>query len=389
MKTFTYKYTFCLLALVLLILGCQEPYSVDNLGEGERIPVVYARITNGSEPQFVKLTYTSSTSDDSSQDIEGATVYVSDTKGNSFYYEEVNPGYYQTERKAFIGEIGEKYTLNISLPDGSTLQSLPQKMPDTIGIEGIEYKIEMQDFFVTDNSGNTEVVPKRGIAYYIVPNNVAGEKVYYRVNTDYYSHSTYISASERETGIFSENRDSVTAATLHYTYYHDCYNYYQSSDLPIFGYLEGDEDLPFEERQVQSQFILYPENGYFGEYLEEGRDFVEWIMLADLYAISEETYSFYKDLKLQLEAPDRIYDPIPNQLKSNMFYVDEPEKQVLGYFEVSSRNRIYNGLYKWVSFGAVSIQSRNYPSSSYYESDCFVSDVQVDTTFGATTPYFP
>jgi ribosomal protein L20A (L18A) len=54
------------------------------------------------------------------------------------------------------------------------------------------------------------------------------------------------------------------------------------------------------------------------------------------YQINSDVYQYYKDLNVQLEAKNRIFDPISFQVRGNIFCVSDAEEPVLGVFEVSS-----------------------------------------------------
>jgi hypothetical protein len=62
-----------------------------------------------------------------------------------------------------------------------------------------------------------------------------------------------------------------------------------------------------------------------------------WIYIVHQYSINESTYRFYRDLKSQLDAGGKIFDPLYTQAKSNMKCITSKQKVILGYFGISNR----------------------------------------------------
>jgi hypothetical protein len=61
-----------------------------------------------------------------------------------------------------------------------------------------------------------------------------------------------------------------------------------------------------------------------------------WIYIMYQYGINESTYHYYRDLKRQLDAGGKIFDPLYVQVKSNLKCTTNPKKMILGYFGLSN-----------------------------------------------------
>jgi hypothetical protein len=61
-----------------------------------------------------------------------------------------------------------------------------------------------------------------------------------------------------------------------------------------------------------------------------------WIYIFHQYAISNQTYQFYKDLNSQLTAEGKLFDPLYTQARGNMICTTNPGKKMLGNFEIAS-----------------------------------------------------
>jgi hypothetical protein len=62
-----------------------------------------------------------------------------------------------------------------------------------------------------------------------------------------------------------------------------------------------------------------------------------WIYILHQYSINESTYLFYRDLKSQLDAGGKIFDPLYVQVKGNMKCTTNQNKMILGYFGLANR----------------------------------------------------
>ncbi len=374
------RYILVLLILVLLFGSCQEPYYNDDLDSSEQIPCVDARITTFYDAHFVKLYYARSYNEETYEDISGANVRVNDDQGNTYSFTELYAGYYQIERGELMGQPGVSYTLIIDLPDGTVIKSYPQVMPDTIGIEKLAYPIITQEDITEDEDGEYYTETTEGYSYQITTRQPDDRKAYYRLKSDFYVHSTYNETGTSEVQVKTTGGDSVNIYTVNTTNTYQCYQYFTDDELPMIGVLNPGIPLSEEERTTQTQFLVKDYTYYTDD------EFVEWVVMADVYCITEAAYQYYEALSEQLSAPDRIFDPIASQLSGNMYCSSDTNQTVLGLFDVAAKTRKYNGLYKYVSHGAESIQSRFYSDSSEYYNDCILSDTSYDSLYLETNP---
>jgi hypothetical protein len=368
---------FLFLSALVLLESCQEVYYNDDLNAGELIPVVDARVTSFYDHQYVKLYYARPYNQDGYIEVSGATVRVVDDIGNTYNFNELYTGYYQTERGYLIGEPGIRYTLIIDMPDGSVLQSYPQVMPDTIGIQNLSYPIIEKEEIQKDANGEDNLVITTGYSYNITPRQPEDQQVYYRLKSDFYVYSVRTEDEEINIEEEDESGDSIFFARIIATHHFDCYEFFTNTELPIVGELNPNVKLSETERTIETNFL----NEDFSAYTEY--DFVEWVVLSDVYSISKLAYQYYNGLSDQLTAPDRIYDPIPNQLLGNMYCSSDTNKKVLGLFDVTAKSRRYNALYEFLSYGSITIQSRFYPDTTKYYNDC----KHVLTTYDTVASY--
>lgn len=66
--------------------------------------------------------------------------------------------------------------------------------------------------------------------------------------------------------------------------------------------------------------------------------FAGWILILQQYAISKNAYSYYKDLNSQLDSEGRLFDAVYVQARNNLKCTSDPNKTILGNFEIASVN---------------------------------------------------
>ncbi len=78
---------------------------------------------------------------------------------------------------------------------------------------------------------------------------------------------------------------------------------------------------------VAKKLIRKPEHSFSG-----------WILILQQHAISKNAYSYYKDLNSQLGSEGRLFDPVYVQARNNLKCNSDPNKTILGNFEIASVN---------------------------------------------------
>ncbi|MGD9329579.1 MAG: DUF4249 domain-containing protein, partial [Cyclobacteriaceae bacterium] len=168
--------------LILLVLGimlfpsCEVPISVEYKVIEPQI-VVDGLITNEPGPYEVKLSYSSAYSsgtDGNNPPVSGALVVIRDDTGREEVLYEGRPGIYQTN-PGFTGEIGRVYTLSINTAEGKTIESQPEEMLPVPEVDSIYYI-----FYPISE------IQKQGHEVYVVVDDPADEKNYYRWKWDGY-----------------------------------------------------------------------------------------------------------------------------------------------------------------------------------------------------------
>lgn len=102
-------------------------------------------------------------------------------------------------------------------------------------------------------------------------------------------------------------------------------------------------------------------------------------ILVQQLALTEEAYSYWKQIKSTTENLGTIFSPIPSQVRGNYKSLTNPEETVLGYFSIgyTSKRRIF-------------INSMQLPRPNTYNTPyagCILYEVSISNAGNATGPY--
>lgn len=324
------KIKYLILMLAILFQSCQEVYVHDSLDTGKRIPVVEGLISNNPGPHKIRLYYARPYDQANYDPISGASVYVTDETGAFYRFDETYKGLYVCPLNRLIGNPGSSYTLHIELSDEMIFLSEEQVMPDILNIERIYQKTETMEYQMRTYNNDIVTKQKVGNSIYIVIDDDIPEKRYFRITSKYSVHVYGLSTSTNIKWIETAPGDSsefmIVADTLF-----DCIFVYHNNDIPVPGIIDPGAGQSESERTRLSNFIPFDFNvsGDFDTILERS-------VTTHLYSITRDVFDYYNSVAEQLNAPSRLFDPVPTQLKGNMYCSTDPDQEILGLFEVSS-----------------------------------------------------
>lgn len=87
---------------------------------------------------------------------------------------------------------------------------------------------------------------------------------------------------------------------------------------------------------IKKHHLIFLEQSFSVFIPEVTTSFIGWIYISHQYAISEQTYQYYKDLNSQLTAEGKLFDPLYTQARGNISCITDPKKIILGNFEIST-----------------------------------------------------
>jgi hypothetical protein len=207
-------------------------------------------------------------------------------------------------------------------------------MPDTLTIEDLYTKHETQLYidYSLDNDIIVNELP--GTSTYAIIENEVAEKAYYRLETIAQVEKTYFSSTNQYyripdiTALYDSVEYQVTIDSIYF-----CRFNYLDGIYPRVGKIDPGESQSVLERTQLAYF--QPHGKTYGDTTQY--DIYGPYLSVRLTSLNSGAYQYYVDVEEQLEAGSRLYDPIPTQLKGNLYWDEDATTDVLGYFEVSSR----------------------------------------------------
>ncbi|MBR9921194.1 MAG: DUF4249 domain-containing protein [Bacteroidetes bacterium] len=279
------------ISFFLLFSGCLEPYEF----ESEELPdviVVDGYFTSQNGDHFVQLRKVSSYGDGPGRAVLYANVRLLDDTGEIGFFTDMADGLYRLPATQMTGEAGRSYTLEIELLSGEIIRSAQQTLLPRIEADSAYFKFENE-----------------ALKVYVDTPVPSDEDVFLRWTYD----EVYL--------FISQPCNPFNTTT-------NCYIEKQ----PVVNRFPTNTNRGLSTNRLDGNQIVYDSNirGKSEEYKN--------IHVFNIYQrrVNAATYDYWSRLDQVINQQGTIFDPIPAAVPGNMHYVDDPDKQVLGYFEVAS-----------------------------------------------------
>ncbi|MBN2519128.1 MAG: DUF4249 domain-containing protein [Bacteroidales bacterium] len=319
-----YKKILYFLILLIITISCQTPYYPEDLDDNEKILVVEGFLTNKPGPYHVSLSWAAPFETGEISFVQNATVIISDDKGNREVLTESGYGDYLTKKDGIKGTIGNTYKLRIELADGSIYESIPSVMKtppvfDTIYAErGILKKISKNTY------GDIIIHEDDGLNVYIDMKTNDHEQGYFRYSSRYYAqHIHTIPGAEGPISVY-------------------CPSFGNLNDMPNVkaAIFNGTNYIVKKQNMGFLTYIVYKETDSTSARWPYG-----WVIANTLYTIDVHVFEYYQAIVDQLNASERIFDPVATQITGNIKCITDTTKLALGIMEVASTNTFYTAFY--------------------------------------------
>ena len=304
--------SFILLSLMLICTACVERIQFDIIRGGGQV-IINGRISDETGLQELQLGFTSFAAR-IPEPILGARITIFDDQGNSeAYLPDPDPqrrGYYYLPGDAVKGEPGNTYFIEVELEDGRTYRSIPEKMPAQPGLmSSIDYTLSVEEvvsesIIVSEEmfinvSVNADFRQEHPEPYYV---RWDVEEVYLLTPTD-----------------FPDPFGAVPPPCYVYVYTN-------AGDVRLFEGTDRQqvflENFPVARQNVGIEFR---EKHYFSVFQR---------------SISRGAWEYWRKVDQLLSNGGNIFDTPPAPVPGNLYNINDPEEDVLGYFEASSSSVI-------------------------------------------------
>jgi hypothetical protein len=304
----------------LLIGGCVDPYTPD-IKDNQVSLVVEALLTGQPGYHTVLLSRSSPLDDTANYRVSGARVSVIDDLGGEMMYDEMEMGTYT--RWFQPGEVvrGRLYLLHIETTEGavyeSDLEQLAEVSPE---VGDVYWKLDTVETSDQDH-------PLHGAQFYLDLDGETDQARNFRwelLETWEYNASSWI--------------QYIYDGEIHYWPYPYIYTTcWKTEQVPAI-FIASTKSL---ERNLLTRHPLH----FVSE--ETPRLQIKYSLLVRQYSLSDKSYEYWLQVQRQNQESGGIYETQPDRIPGNIHNVDDPDEEVLGYFNISdvSEKRIFvNGI---------------------------------------------
>ncbi len=335
-----FKIIFPVVALATFLSGCQELYLSDNMDGSHKIPVVQGGITDQPGPYRVALSWSKPFTSESlkTEGIKGAKVYISDDAGTTEKLTEGVNGEYLTSANGIKGTFGRTYSLRIEFPNGLIYESVPAKLENAPTIDSLY--AETGELVTGFTNSNNQFVKKVYQGIYVYAD--------IKLKTDTIKYFKFDNTTIWQAASIPQSINEKTK------YFRIIIN---SDNLPNIksSVQEGEYQL-VKKQQIAFLYNYLNDSVNPSVYRNAG-----WIVCPAVKTIPVEIYNYYKDVHQQLGAGLEIFDPVPAQIRGNVFCKNDPAQVVNGKFEVSSQFIMYKAFNWSASSGEIKTKTVDYP----------------------------
>lgn len=304
------KYIKIYILFFILFSGCIEPFSPE-IDESEEQIVIEGQITDKEGDHYVRITHTAIYSDPEKKPVTDCHVEVIDNYGNTFEFYESEPGVYKQWLPDDFLNTGTSYKLIVRTPEGTEYESdFNELLYSSPPIDSVYYEIESRE-------GSDPANPLHGLQFYL-------------------DFSAPLDAGRNYRWELEETWEYK--ATYRIQYYYD-----------------GTAIIPFDEpfslmhcwktQAVPELFTSTTKNSNSNSIIKFPLHYVantgnklkiKYSLLVKQYALSDAAFKYWHMVQEQSQERGGLYESQPANLSGNIYNPNDPDEEVLGYFEVSS-----------------------------------------------------
>ncbi|RAJ98144.1 uncharacterized protein DUF4249 [Larkinella arboricola] len=275
-----------------LIGSCVDPYNPPAVTAPNTFLVVDGFL-NGAGASTIRLSRTQNLKEISKPPVETrATVLVEGENGSSQPFTEQENGTYTLADGGL--QFGQKYRLRIRTAAGRDYQSDYVIIKQTPKIDSVSWRPQDQ-----------------GLQFYVTTHDPSNQTKYYRWEyaETWEFYSAFFSRIEYLNKAFAYRSENVN----------HCWQSTKSTGIFVGSSTQLTQD-------VISNFPLV-----FISNSASNRLKVRYSLLVKQYALTDEAYEFWQNLKKNTESLGSLFDPQPFQALGNIHGVTDPEETVVGY----------------------------------------------------------
>lgn len=330
----TRRTLFVMFIFSLLLAGCVDPYNPPEVQTSENFLVVDGLVDLSSDNARVVLVRSQGLDEEGEPIREsGANITIEKADGQKFVLTESVTGEYTAS--GLVISPGDQCQLRIRTASGGEYLSDMVASKVTPPIDSITWTAHPTQLDIEVNS-----------------HDPTGNTRYYRWK---YEQTVMYQSVHASSYVWDAGLGEVRGRTLDERIF-ECWKTTPSTNIEVFSTNGLAED-------IVSKHILrsFPSTAW------ELR--IKYSILVHQYAIDEDEFNFWTEIKKNTENIGTIFDPQPSQVTGNIHALNSQDEKVLGYFSVSSsvEQRIFIARdelpYRFGDY------QNGYPSCSYFNVD--------------------
>jgi hypothetical protein len=298
-------------SLILVAISCVSPFTPVYKGDIDFL-VVDGSLIKGKGTQVINISRSSSVSQPKYYPVENCHVKIVDESGNEFVFTEISKGKYVAGIDDALLNYDVQYKLVFSTPSGENYESGYQKLLKTTPIDSI-YSIKENHYSLENNKYTN------GLQFYVNLDAPDDASRYYRWQIDetWENHASYMI-----TGFYDGNTIKFDADSPSDSLYY-CWDTKAVSAIYTCSTTNLSHNI---FKNIPLHFKKYDSPDLTIKYCATVRQ----------YALNEDAYNYWHQKEIELNESGQIYTTQPNQVKSNIYNVNNPGEKVLGFFWASS-----------------------------------------------------
>ncbi len=311
------QFSICHMLVILLFAGsCKEPWFPEVEGL-ENTFIVEGLVTDMEGHSYVALNYYSPGSPKPYLPVRYAIVHVKDDLGNSFDFRHEgfrDSGRYVPLSPHFRAEAGRSYTLHIEMPGEGEYESAPQEILPPAKIDEVIARPVVRQVLLDDFRGRPQQTWIQGRDVFIGMSLENQDVLRLRIEPELLL-------------FYTRNEVIPPAANIYYGWKKIRPAFISNFNLQRFG----QESADFRDHLL---CFLHKEKRNYN--LKPDEHIHKYIMIIRYYTLNHESYRFHIEAEKQLSSENRLFDPVPGQLPTNIICLSHPGRPVAGFFEASS-----------------------------------------------------
>jgi hypothetical protein len=285
--------------MVLMIFGCKDKYDIQLKDTDKSLLVVEGTLAAGQDSTIITLSRTLKVNDKAGfKPVLSAFLTVEEKNGRTFSLKEMGNGRYASSALGL--SVGNDYRLRIKTADNKEYLSDYIVAKQTPPIDSISWEKNLDGLLVYANTHDASNNTK----YYKWDYDETWE-----IRSHYMAQYQYVGGT------------TIIPSIIPYNY--QCWKYGSSNTINIASTAQLTSDVVSE---APIQFIP---NG--SEKLS-----VRYSILVKQQSLTKEAYEYLKLMKKNTESIGSIFDPLPSELKGNIYCISNPGEGVVGYLTASA-----------------------------------------------------